>query len=121
MIKAKELRIGNWVDYKVKDNHVQLELNDFEEMNKNVDFLGWMLKPIPLTEEWLIKFGFVRKDNNEFKFLHLKHASIQLHLIKGKGYWLYKNGWIIGNPMKYVHQLQNLYFALTSQELVLKD
>lgn len=72
------------------------------------------MKPIPLTEEWLVKFGF---ENGE--------------LLVFEGYVLFKKFpdiitlEIDGNRMplhgfKYVHQLQNLYFALTGEELTIK-
>lgn len=65
------------------------------------------LEPIPLTEEWLLRFGYTKISNNSF-------------IITGHCIWICndlfrcdKNGIVL----KHVHQLQNLYFALTNQEL----
>lgn len=71
-------------------------------------------KPIPITEEWLLKWGF-KLDEYRFVFNQWRVTS---------GRPLYK--WILGcdacpymGKLEYVHQLQNLYFALTGEELEL--
>lgn len=68
MIKAKELRIGNLVNSLENE---QIIINGiFEAGVHNQDFNGYpyeMLKPIPLTEEWLLKFKF----NLDNGFYHL--------------------------------------------------
>ena len=110
-MKARELRINNWANYKGYD--VQISIEDFLEMDKGhlLDFL----KPIDLNEEWLLKFGF-KKDNDD------------CWLIDKCLYWL-DSGFlqiamgitpIMNCPCKHVHQLQNLYFALTQEELIIK-
>ena len=71
--------------------------------------------PIPLTEEWLVKLGFERND----ECLELEINDISLVWI---GYiTLNFNGTyiILNNEIIYLHQLQNLYFALTGEELTL--
>jgi len=78
-------------------------------------------EPIPLTEEWLLKFGFIYTDdvdnlNRDYK---LQEFEIQLHLDV--------NDFMCCNTIpnyvqiKYVHQLQNLYFALNNEELTLNN
>jgi len=82
------------------------------------------LKPIPLTEEWLLKFGF------EANKPYLRGKWMELFYNKNRDdrYFLFKvgathiemcsNGLTTAQaPMEYVHQLQNLYFALTGKEL----
>ena len=66
------------------------------------------LKPIPLTEEWLLKFGF--RESNKYLFKY------KLGLKKRGDNYFYDN-----ISIKHVHQLQNLYFALTGEELTLKQ
>ena len=65
---------------------------------------------IPLTEEWLLKFGFTFSDMiysfDGFEILDLK-----------QGLEFYNHDYPI--KIKYVHQLQNLYYALTQTELTL--
>ena len=68
-------------------------------------------KPIPLTEEWLLKFWFI---SNPYEDRYEK-GSIHIECIKTKGETYL---WIENMPhIKYVHQLQNLYFVLTGEEL----
>lgn len=106
-MKATELRIGNlfqWieiasmgigVDVITKDNHYTYE--DFKE-------------PIPLTEEWLKRFGFEYSDLNGDSGLW-KIPPFQIY---GKcNQFIYE----YALDVNYVHQLQNLYFALTGEEL----
>jgi len=128
---AKELRIGNylnWIRYKpllmqveMVNIHTKIECSD----NNGIGAIEWakdnMFKPIPLTEEWLVKFGF--KFDVGYHLGDLKKIRID--------YYDDSNIWniaqMIGSmPMyidvkiQYVHQLQNIYFALTGNELTLK-
>lgn len=106
--KAKDLRIGNLI----KDGK-DLEQLAIEHLicldNGRCEF-----DPIPLTEEWLLRFGFVSnpyQDRYELDKIH-----IQCDKTKGT-----TDLWIEGAPhIKYVHSLQNYVFALTGQELELK-
>jgi hypothetical protein len=122
---ATELRIGNFVKCSIiqnghlrkGDNH-ELTMSDF-----NHD-LEDCFEPIPLTEEWLIKFGFYNKGktNNTFyrDLLKVDQALYFPYIVKHKGLHLSISGKKI-KRIKHVHQLQNLYFALTGEELTIKD
>ena len=129
----KELRIGNYVNYylepPISENElVKLTLYDFI----NIDF-GWRnYNPIRLTEEWLIKFGFelVHKGNKHYQIQNPKgyKDSHKIHIFKtiGDNWHLAFSDTINGDytpacHFKYVHQLQNLYFALTGKELTIKN
>jgi len=101
-MKAAELRIGNWVDIESID--VQVECLP-------IDYDYSVLEPIPLTEEWLIKFGF---DGQDYNLFTIELSRNQFMILKDE--WLI----VISNNCKYVHQLQNLYFALTGEELTIK-
>ena len=110
-MKATELRIGNLVNENGEVIKIRQEtLCDFA--NGYVVF-----EPILLTEEWLLKFGF-------YKPSHTWCGDI-FHLTEWDEHplnWcvaLDKNGAILVLKLKYVHQLQNLYFALTGEELEL--
>lgn len=82
-------------------------------------------KPVILTEQWLLRAGFVKQINKGFVTFHNYVCMTDLYLresFKG-GYYF---GFIINGRhyefndatnYEYVHQLQNLYFALTSEEL----
>jgi hypothetical protein len=115
-MKANELRIGNWI----KDG------NDFEQVTiYHLDCLSIArceFDPIKLTEEWLLKFGF---EKWEAKFNMGSSSQPTVGWIHGK-FNLYKSYQGITHEQhismnnlicKSVHQLQNLYFALTNEEL----
>lgn len=126
MIDARELRIGNWVSCELegKTHQVQITANDFVAyMLKPIDFF----KPIPLTPELLEKAGFkivvgqaftatAYKDGVELHFLY-PAIDESLEVVFG-----FKNleGQKKRRKMKYLHEVQNLIFSLTGQELDLK-
>jgi hypothetical protein len=108
-MKASELRIGNIVRYGANNRVLDAEL--FLQLLKYTT----PFDPIPLTEERLLKFGFEHEDD----YLELQ---INEHLsIIYVGYLaLMIDGVIIqvnNTNSDKVHQLQNLYFALTGEEL----
>ena len=108
-MEANELRIGNYTEYHIID-----ENKDKWIFNKIVLYdmgdIGY-IRPIPLTDKWLLKFGWDKAVN---------------------GWWDESECYSIENGMfrigtdevikcKSVHQLQNLYFALTNKELTSVD
>ena len=146
MIKANELRLGNLVMTKfgkVKiidaihgdgtDNYRYpgsrgIEFIETTDIKCSSDY-----KPIPLTEEWLLKFGFEKyeitgsyiktpKDTAKgfgFRF-HTQHPFTE-DLFNSVVECSYMEQQLyVKNGLKYVHQLQNLYFALTGNELNIK-
>ena len=118
-MKATELRIGN---YLLPNNECQDSYVEVVEIG--VDFIicecsGGLLyrnpKPIPLTEEWLVKFGF-EKDTYERRIVDSWFIGGKIHLTVTNG--LLYNNYL---QVNHVHQLQNLYHALTGEELNLKE
>jgi hypothetical protein len=113
-MKASELRIGNLVnDYQFK-KPLRVTIGVLEEIENGMDFY----EPIPLSEEWLERFkiGFIiRNDDITNKAIRFKCFPIF--------YWDDGSVTIEINDfskvkLNYVHQLQNLHFALTGQELI---
>lgn len=85
-----------------------------------------MITPIPLTEQLLLKFGFAWDDADPIQqgrslFLNINgRITIVFYLGNSSNLSLEQDGKLIDFPsgiVKYVHQLQNLYFALTGEEL----
>jgi hypothetical protein len=121
-MESNELRIGNlvkWYDVsKVLELHS--EKNEFDnvyiECEESFEWTEYdKLIPIELTEEWLLKFGFI---SNPYQDRYEKDI-IRINCNKIKGF---TELWIDGMPhIKYIHQLQNLYFALTGEELKIKE
>jgi hypothetical protein len=123
-LESRELRIGNWVsmaEYGVQQisSYNIYQLNLMEAGAKVADYYH-LIEPIPLTEEWLVKFGFFEKYKSTSNRWNIKWFEI--HDIEDD------NGYLEGRFMydfrlhiQHVHNLQNLYFALTGEELTLKQ
>lgn len=113
---VRELRYGNWISI----NYGTKEKIDIVERKAVMSDLmvAEMLDPIPLSEEWLIKFGFESEKVYEVVF---EYTIDKKHRIQTDGEMYILMGYKDGIEIKYVHQLQNLYFALTGEELTIKE
>ena len=127
-MKASELRIGNYHLYKIVD--VMDERQEWWESCKtDIHDLIILDKkecpnyaPIPLTEEWLLKFGF-EKQKGKIDIFEKSRLRIWI-AARGQSlcYLVEENttsAHYIPNSLEHVHQLQNLYFALTGEELAI--
>ncbi len=127
MINDNELRLGNYVYYGESIRQITMLQHSPQRMAIGVDNLITLherISPIPLSGELLVKCGFVLKNEDDFfPYYRIKHTRIN-ELVEykfdistiGDDEWR----WIDGNanvPFYYLHQLQNLYFALTNSEL----
>jgi hypothetical protein len=114
MIKENELRIGNLVGYDGRVFEIDTIAKEFPTLNTiefGIGVVDWMnVNPIPLTEEWLLKFGFIKHVNQSIWYTLNK---VDVWFFDGK----YVND--IDVEIKYVNQLQNLYWCLTGEELKL--
>lgn len=117
---ALELRLGNYAqDKKTGQLLIVVDLS-----GKEVGYMptsnmalpdGWQAEPIPITEDWLVKFRFVKNSRNEYK-----HPDAPVYFVVHPG-----------NPAKlvcfvhncshghieFLHQLQNLFFVVRNHEL----
>ena len=135
-MEANELRIGNYVYYNKthKDicrvSQIRKEILFSKEeligLNYRIDvfYESKDIEPIPLTEEWLLKFGFEYNNYpdsltlNVLSFGRLNAYSISKDLTIELST---QSGYMFGTTkIKNVHELQNLYFALTKIELTIK-
>lgn len=125
MIQAKELRIGNFIKSKYGDGI--LELQDITVKGYSAEWIDYdNYEPIPLTEEWLLKFGFVKKYPKGWVASGEDYFQFKEFLICSRKQfnsfcWEWKKPFttssITVTDFKYVHELQNLVFALTGEEL----
>ena len=81
--------------------------------------------PIALTEEWLIKFGFkMEKGADYFYVIKTNVKDVTLEVDRESNRTILFNNkhqhFIDVESVKYVHSLQNLYYSLCGQELILK-
>ena len=118
-MKAIELRIGNSIIYngglpEDVDEITIVEIADIVWLQQNNYEFNKYHKPIPLTEEWLLRFGFERNDNYKIKeFVRGDMIIYTYNKVNKEVYY----GICVEVKIKYIHQLQNLYFALTGREL----
>lgn len=76
---------------------------------------------VPLTEEWLEKFDFsFQQDYGLFGFFDKNHAVFKLEDGSFEFHPFCTNDRDCWIKIQYVHQLQNLSFALTGEELITK-
>jgi len=153
MIKATELRIGNFVYSHVNERqkeymsdqyfYVVKEIKDLKVHGGIIDIINGgeniyesthlpydKINPIPLAEEWLIKFWFELrngKGHNEESFEYEK-GGICFSLNEVRANKLIPYAYTEDEFIKYffketqfAHQLQNLYYALTGEELTLQE
>ena len=133
---AAELRLGNWVNtivsdkpsivtfiksQKVKDGYYQSIELDEEEI-----YIPQHICGIPLTADILERAGFNRDsegwylsaDNKLYDPLELN--GVGSYSQRNTTIFAFKHGSsILKRGVKYVHQLQNLYHALTGEELTI--
>lgn len=129
IIKIEELRIGNYIC--VNNNGHPCRVTELTTMSCTVESIKEnnkepyvkTMNTIPLTEEWLLKFGFEKNEDlgneninwelpNSYYFIQ-EHLDVEEFIFYGQENCIEKQ-------IKYVHQLQNLYFALTNEELTMK-
>lgn len=148
MIKAQELRINNIVTDEfyetfrttivvesINEKGINLSVqnsDDFPEMQDH-----WIepyyefdkLRGIPLTSEWLERFWFkqfVHDSELQGKIVEYNYDNNLLTIVdwsaEGKKFTLSNSfSFKLRVDVNYVHQLQNLIFAITGSELQLKD
>lgn len=132
-MKANELRIGNLISdgffiYKILEISKGI-VKGFSTQNGEFFYPDTLyslneenLEGIPLTEEWLLRFGAKKINHIHGYVFWTFHNTKQNNCLID----IYENGnktevnSRVVNPCKYVHQLQNLYFALTGNELEIK-
>ena len=102
-MESRELRTGNYV--RVINDTVR-EYFIVQDTNQSHFF-----EPIPLAEEWLVKMGFKKFVTSD------KYHTYALGVINVNDNIVYVSELGFLNHIKYVHQLQNLYFDLTGEEL----
>jgi hypothetical protein len=128
-MEAKELVVGNWYKFETKIRGI----SDYEDIKLNEELMGRVFSddilialedfhPIPLTEEWLERFGFEEVLEGTW-VIPLSGVNTYLYYEPPNIFWLtYKSAnksWesteftdiFISSEIKHVHQLQNLYFT----------
>lgn len=112
-MNVRELRIGNLIMTSKPEQVCDVMCDSVSTMSGTYTLDE--IEPIPLTEEWLLSFGFQKDKDGVCTKLGVLFWLESGRLQIADGYTS-----LINCPCAYVHQLQNLYFALTGNELELK-
>jgi hypothetical protein len=124
-MKAKDFRIGNLVQIDYDDRVFEMHTiaDTYPTLNTSEFGIGvvewYNIKPIKITEEWLLIFGFEKLIKNSFK-IEKTNFTIYINPVTGVCWISNKNQKgiaVIPVTFMYVHELQNLYYALTKEEL----
>ena len=113
-MNANELRIRNYVKNQTDNSVLEISAKDILFLEEGGD--SFVFEPIPLSKEWLLKFGFAQEDENNF-ILHQNNIYFRVHrnLISREFMCkLFENYTFL---IESVHNLQNLYFSITKREL----
>ena len=135
-MNANELMLGNYVEFNETIYKVLAIKSGFTQVaykSARGNFIvSWIdndsLKPIPLTEKWLLDFffnkdykiGYVGKDFGNTDFV----LTVPLTLgewQKGYVFEFLSGGWSKFVEFNYVHELQNFYFTMTKSFLQLVE
>ena len=120
-VTSNELRLGNYINAK----HIGSDYDIVKVNSITNHSIGWgkgnfapshmdigFFKSIPLTKEILLKCGFVKRNilfiNDTIPFVKIVKCGDYFDVIIGNVFYV---------KLYSFHQLQNLYFALTGQEL----
>lgn len=122
-LNANEVRIGNYVT--IGDGPFQISANDIKKMSESDNHI---YKPIPLNDAWLTDFKLTKKELDAYDNMWcLDLFTIFSDNYNEEHYYTYGLLTRLNNPnvcnshsgliVKYVHQLQNLFFATNYEEL----
>lgn len=125
VVGIQENVIADKIEHCLQLEHINKKANTYNQTYSQ--FMEY-IKPVALTEQWLLDFGF---KENEYGNMSLFKEFEYLEIMCGRGdfYPSYEqptefaheeNRVVSLKQIKYVHQLQNLYFALMQEELILK-
>lgn len=123
-MNAKELRIDNLVFYEGCIH--QINPYDVQVLFGGKEPFKSKYEPIPLTVAWLLNFGFEEIEFKDgvfgFKLKSFCYVnSGQIRIVYDMLCYQEEVITLFNDNLNHVHQLQNLYFALTSKELTLND
>lgn len=140
MIKETELRISNIVQigeterllikvFNIKEDGINerfIHDEDYIESDPHREIYAFKdIYPVELTPKILNMCGGEQTNGSAFLSIDLKHNIGQLYINPNNGIVWYRhhrhNGTMnpCPNGIKYLHQLQNLIYALSSEELII--
>ena len=140
MIATSDLRLGNWV-HESECTRYPMYVHTIGEDYVYLNFDGnegdvWECKPeelqgIPITEELLTKIGARKVTDIGWNVVESYSAGVRIELrvilfseseidVKIRRSTPHLEDYFQGSSIHYLHELQNLYWDLTKQELKIK-
>jgi len=119
-MEAKNLRIGNWLNGSYNGFSKDVQIYDFDRKeiqhsdDKQMSIPISNFKPIKLFDKWFADFNFEKGSNFWI------NGNLKITILSN-GQYIYAIDnwkWVV---VEHVHHLQNLFFALTLNELEMKD
>lgn len=121
MMQASEYRIGNWVS----NGEVDYQITGATILHLEIKPSDAIAKPIPITPEWLERFGLITdKTDNVITLYENDCFDLRCSWDDELGFQIWFESDYHESAVKnikYIHQLQNLYFALTGEEITTKE
>lgn len=131
-MEAKDLRIGNKVKQFIYDfyedkrykteqfEYTEVDLIILEVIQKG-EFESELFEPILLTKDFFKEIKLSKHNVSDYKLCEEFYLTEANHLNSNEWY-LYKYGGydedvLIGEPIKYLHELQNIVYLLKKVEL----
>ena len=123
-MESTELRIGNYVNKSLLSGNgrklnLKISINDLEKLDKGNPIFNY--EPIPLTEDILLKCGFEKANyEKNYPLYFNKNKTKYSDAISVSVYSDFCRVKIVDKTVKtlvYLHDFQNIYFALTNEEL----
>ncbi|MDE5530452.1 hypothetical protein KRE43_12755 [Elizabethkingia meningoseptica] len=138
-MEIEELRLGNYVQYERNSFHIAVESIELVNNLVNATDIEY-LEPISLTEEWLLKLGGKKIPHftvtNSIIIKTKRNQQLSFSCVGTPNFMVFLqeidpdnenkitdlipiHNWDYDKDM-YVHQFQNIYFALNGEELTVK-
>lgn len=120
-MKSNELRVGNWVNAKgITQQLWVVGENAYYGEESGNGLHDYQIEPIPLTEEWLFRFGAALWEDTPHQRIY-KVGRLLFGITKGvQGVDLiFDRGSVNRVPIIYVHHFQNICLDLDGNELEL--
>jgi|688.fasta_scaffold314084_2 hypothetical protein len=130
MIPVNELRINNYVYYNNEYNELGVITEIKTSLIPKINYVGINnrvdvyyqtkhINPIPLSEKWLLNFGFFIIKTNGTIEATLSTFRYSIQTAENYNGFFFCDGENVLINFNYVHELQNLYNALCREELTL--
>lgn len=120
MIQINELRTGNLLNYDTSEGETlptKIDWQDLKWLDEDPKGFNLVHTPIPLTEQWIKELGFETDKTHDKYFIindgmAISMADEKVRFIQGNFVCQ-----LVIREIKYVHELQNLIYAIKSTEL----